>query len=266
MADGSAERRLRAISGGEEAGGADPARVESWIGSGAVEPTEEPVGGVIGAAAVESPAVRKERHLRLVDGADKVDGASEGNRDIEAGRTRAAGTAFEAGTVEDADTVDGSAGQVDDFEAVQTIKSVPEPATMAPQPRSEPSRHRHRRVAVGEEILTLLAIVGIGTAVAVMIDAVIGDFDGAPLIHPLVLLALPTWDLLPRNVLARMGLVAVEVAAIVGCWVLIAALGGSAAWRSAPSFGLACLLVGSVHVLAIAAAARRRRTSADAVP
>lgn len=241
------QRRLRAVSGGDEAAGADSA---AWIGSSAVESTAEPE--VIGAAAAEDPLAKPGpvRHLRLVDTETAV--APEPTSSTPASSTPA--SPIPASPEQPSQKQPAPAPHV-------AAEHAPE---HAPEQSPEPSRRRHRRVAVGEELLTLLAVVAAGTAIAVVIDGVIGSVDGSPLIHPLVLLALPTWDLLPRNVIACMGLVAGEVAAIVGCWVLVAALGDSSAWRAAPAFGVACLIVGTIHVVGIAAASRRRRRSVEA--
>lgn len=106
----------------------------------------------------------------------------------------------------------------------------------------------------------LVAVVGAGTGGAVLADLALGGpGDGHPPLYLLVALAMPFWDALPARPAARSAALATVVGAVGGCWFALAALRPAGWWRAEVSFGLACLAVGTVHLL-LAAAARRRRT------
>lgn len=135
------------------------------------------------------------------------------------------------------------------------IPDVAPPALPEPQPRP---------IRIFSELSTLAGIVLIGTAAALGVDAVIGGLNGLPPAYLLVFLASPIWDLLPGRLPARLAVIALDTAATIGVWFLVAALPMQrwldvqrGYWRAEIAFGLACLLVGALHLL-IALALRRR--------
>lgn len=100
-----------------------------------------------------------------------------------------------------------------------------------------------------------VGLVGVVTGVAAGVDVVVGGPDGVPAVYLLALFALPLWDRLPARVGARLGLLALVVAAIGAAWFGLAALRPEPWWRAEVAFGLACAAVGTVH-----AVLPRRRT------
>lgn len=111
----------------------------------------------------------------------------------------------------------------------------------------------------GRAVLTLLAVVTVGTAAAFAADRALGAPDGHPPLHVLVLLALPFWDALPARPARRVAATAALTAAVALLWLLLGGLRPEPAWRDQLSFGLACALVGAAQ-LALSSARRRRRT------
>ena len=99
----------------------------------------------------------------------------------------------------------------------------------------------------------------VGSAAAVGADALVGRLDGGPPAYLLLVLALPFWDLLPRRLPSRLGVMALLVAAIGAVWLGVAMLRPELWWRAEVAFGVSCALVGAGHVLLLAALGRRRR-------
>lgn len=127
-----------------------------------------------------------------------------------------------------------------------------------PAPEAEPGPWAHMVRAVG----MVVAVVGAGTAGALLADRLVGTAgDGHPALYVLVALALPFWDALPARLGARVAVVAAVIAAVAAVWFGLALLADPVWWRAQVSFGLACLAVGTVHLL-LAAALRGRRTVA----
>jgi hypothetical protein len=108
------------------------------------------------------------------------------------------------------------------------------------------------------ELAELALVVIAGTAVAAVADGLVGRLDGGPPAYLLLALALPFWDLLPRRLPARLGAVAVLVAAIAAVWFGVALLRPQPWWRAEVAFGIGCAVVGAGHVLLLAASGRRR--------
>jgi hypothetical protein len=108
------------------------------------------------------------------------------------------------------------------------------------------------------ELAELAVVVLVGTGAAVAADQLVGRLDGTPPAYLLLILALPFWDLLPHRLPARVGIVALLVSVIAAAWLGIAMLRPEPWWRAEVAFGLACGLVGTAHVLLVAAARRRR--------
>ena len=64
----------------------------------------------------------------------------------------------------------------------------------------------------------------LGTAVATVVDGVVGGLDGRPALFLLVVLALPFWDGLPARVTTRLAELVAVVAAVGVLWFGIATL------------------------------------------
>ncbi|HVQ92159.1 MAG TPA: hypothetical protein VMU51_14080 [Mycobacteriales bacterium] len=111
---------------------------------------------------------------------------------------------------------------------------------------------------MGRELAELAAVVLVGTAAAGGADALVGRLDGGPPAYLLLVLALPFWDLLPRRLPPRIGVMALLVAAIGAVWLGVAMLAPQPWWRAEVAFGASCALVGAGHVLLLAALGRRR--------
>jgi hypothetical protein len=94
-----------------------------------------------------------------------------------------------------------------------------------------------------------------GTAVAALVDRLVGGWDGRPALFLLVVLALPFWDGLPTRVAARLAELAAVVAAVAVLWLAVAAVRPEGWWRGEIAYGLACGIVGTAHALR-----SRRRT------
>ena len=110
----------------------------------------------------------------------------------------------------------------------------------------------------------LVIVVTAGTAGGHLADRAVGaPADGRPALYVLVALALPFWDGLPARIGPRLTVAAAVVAAVAVTWFGLSMLAGPAWWRAEVSFGLACLAVGTAHLLLAAAARRRTR---DVVP
>jgi hypothetical protein len=95
----------------------------------------------------------------------------------------------------------------------------------------------------------------VGTAVSAAVDRWVGGLDGRPALFLLVLFALPFWDGLPGRLTARLGELAVTLAAVAAVWFAAAYARPEAWWRGEVAFGLACAIVGTAHALLT-----RRRT------
>jgi hypothetical protein len=95
----------------------------------------------------------------------------------------------------------------------------------------------------------------VGTAVATVVDRVVGGLDGRPALFLLVVLALPFWDGLPVRITTRLVELAAVVAVVAGLWFGIAALRPEAWWRAEIAYGIACGIAGTAHALL-----SRRRT------
>jgi hypothetical protein len=98
----------------------------------------------------------------------------------------------------------------------------------------------------------------VGTGVAAVADGMVGRLDGGPPAYLLLVLALPFWDLLPRRLPARIGVLALLVAAIAAVWLGVCLLRPEGWWRGEVAFGIGCAVVGAGHVLVLAALSRRR--------
>jgi hypothetical protein len=137
--------------------------------------------------------------------------------------------------------------------------AAPETAPRGSQPQVEvrprPAPHVVRAVGM------LVAVVGLGTGGAVLADRVVGmPGDGHPALYVLVALALPFWDALPDRLGPRIAVVAAVIAAVAAVWLGLSTLAAPTWWRAQVAFGVACLLVGTAHL--VLAAALRRRTVA----
>jgi len=94
-----------------------------------------------------------------------------------------------------------------------------------------------------------------GTAVAALVDWLLGGLDGRPAFFLLVVLVLPFWDGLAARVAARLAELAAVVAAVGAVWLVVAAVRPEGWWRAEVAYGLACGIAGTAHALVI-----RRRT------
>jgi hypothetical protein len=103
-------------------------------------------------------------------------------------------------------------------------------------------------VPVGE-LASVLAVAGVGTAVATTLDALAAPLDGMPATYFLIALALPFWDRLPTRTDRRITAIAGAWIITAALWYLIAMAGGPAWWCGAGAFGLSCLIVGWTTVL-----------------
>ncbi|HVX44500.1 MAG TPA: hypothetical protein VHC49_11475 [Mycobacteriales bacterium] len=137
--------------------------------------------------------------------------------------------------------------------AAPPVVTAPAPALTAPVESPAPAT---RPARILPELGALAGTVLIGTAAALGVDAIIGVLNGLPPAYLLVFLASPIWDLLPRRLPARLAAVAVDAAATIGVWFLVAAVPMQrwvdvqrSYWRAELSFGIACLLVGAVHLV-----------------
>ena len=95
----------------------------------------------------------------------------------------------------------------------------------------------------------------VGTAVATVLDRIVGGLDGRPALFLLVVLALPFWDGLPARVTTRLAEPAAVVAAVALLWFGIAALRPEGWWRAEIAYGIGCGIAGTGHALL-----SRRRT------
>jgi hypothetical protein len=95
----------------------------------------------------------------------------------------------------------------------------------------------------------------LGTAVATVVDRVVGGLDGHPALFLLVVLALPFWDGLPVRVTARLAELVAVVAAVAVVWLALAAVRPDGWWRAEIAYGIACAIAGTAHALLC-----RRRT------
>ena len=96
----------------------------------------------------------------------------------------------------------------------------------------------------------MLGTAAAGTAVATGVDALARPVDGMPAAYFLVALALPLWDRLPARLGERVARIAAIWLAIAAVWYVITLGGGTAWWRGAGAFGVACLVVGWTVILA----------------
>ena len=95
----------------------------------------------------------------------------------------------------------------------------------------------------------------VGTAVATVVDRVVGGLDGRPALFLLVVLALPFWDGLPARATTRLAEVVAVVAVVAVLWFGLAALRPEGWWRAEIAYGIACGIAGTAHALL-----SRRRT------
>jgi hypothetical protein len=107
----------------------------------------------------------------------------------------------------------------------------------------------------GRRVGWVWAAAAAGTAVAALVDRLVGGLDGRPAIFLLVVLALPFWDRLPTRVTARMAELAAVLAGLAAVWLVLAALRPEGWWQAEVAYGLACGIAGTAH-----AVASRRRT------
>lgn len=111
---------------------------------------------------------------------------------------------------------------------------------------------------MGRELAELAGVVAAGTAAGFGADALVGRLDGGPPAYLLLVLALPFWELLPRRLPARLGVMALLVAAIGAVWLAVGLVRPEPWWRAEVAFGVGCAVVGAAHVLSLAALSRRR--------
>jgi hypothetical protein len=95
----------------------------------------------------------------------------------------------------------------------------------------------------------------VGTAVATVVDRVVGGLDGHPALFLLVVLTLPFWEGLPTRVTTRLVELVAVVAAVAVLWLALAALRPEGWWRAEIAYGIACGIAGTAHALL-----SRRRT------
>ena len=132
----------------------------------------------------------------------------------------------------------------------------------SPKP-AEAERGRGRWVIVrpgvpvrpGRRVGWVWAAVIAGTAVAALVDRLLGGLDGRPAFFLLVVLVLPFWDGLVARVAARLAELAAVVAAVGAVWLVVAAVRPEGWWRAEVAYGLACGIAGTAHALVT-----RRRT------
>ena len=91
--------------------------------------------------------------------------------------------------------------------------------------------------------------VAAGTAVATVVDRVVGGLDGRPALFLLVILALPFWDRLPPRIGARLAELVVVVVAVAVLWFALAAVRPEVWWRAEIAYGIACGIAGTAHAL-----------------
>jgi hypothetical protein len=107
----------------------------------------------------------------------------------------------------------------------------------------------------GRRIGWVWAGASVGTAVAALVDRLVGGWDGRPALFLLVVLALPLWDGLPARVTVRLAELAAVVVSVAALWLAVAAVRPEGWWRGEIAYGLACGIVGTAH-----AVLSRRRT------